>query len=380
MAINKVVLNNEVQLDLTADTVDASHLATGYTAHNSAGELITGTMSGGGVELPSDMITNFNYFGCNSDPHGFLDYWLVKNDERYKNISHNMSNRAQLYSFYQSAPANASIPETLTLTLSNSNTGTLYYFFCNTDCSTITKIRIPYNNEANSENLNIQEFLNNCVNLEHLPVDYFSDWQVKKCGKISGGMFYNCIRLRNLPNPLIRAETANQNNYYRFCGICLSLDEAQNIPVHMLVENTNGFNQAFASCYRLKAFTFETVTKAQWSGQIINLSDSIGYGSSSYFNAEKKITDDTTYQALKNDPDNWTADVAYSRYNKISAVETINSLPNCSAYISANSSRTNNTIKFKGDSGSLTDGGAINTMTEEEIAVATAKGWTVTFS
>ena len=37
MAINKVVLNNEVQLDLTADTVDASHLATGYTAHNSAG-------------------------------------------------------------------------------------------------------------------------------------------------------------------------------------------------------------------------------------------------------------------------------------------------------------------------------------------------------
>lgn len=47
MAINKVVLNNEVQLDLTADTVDASHLATGYTAHNSAGELITGTMSGG---------------------------------------------------------------------------------------------------------------------------------------------------------------------------------------------------------------------------------------------------------------------------------------------------------------------------------------------
>lgn len=48
MAINKVVLNNEVQLDLTADTVDASHLATGYTAHNSAGELVTGTMSGGG--------------------------------------------------------------------------------------------------------------------------------------------------------------------------------------------------------------------------------------------------------------------------------------------------------------------------------------------
>jgi hypothetical protein len=37
-----------------------------------------------------------------------------------------------------------------------------------------------------------------------------------------------------------------------------------------------------------------------------------------------------------------------------------------------------NTIKFKGIAGSKTDGGAINTLTEEEIAVAAAKGWTVT--
>ena len=36
-----------------------------------------------------------------------------------------------------------------------------------------------------------------------------------------------------------------------------------------------------------------------------------------------------------------------------------------------------NTIKFNGAAGSATDGGAINTLTEEEIAVATAKGWTV---
>lgn len=31
-----------------------------------------------------------------------------------------------------------------------------------------------------------------------------------------------------------------------------------------------------------------------------------------------------------------------------------------------------------GKAGSKTDGGAINTMTAEEIAVAAAKGWTVT--
>ena len=44
MANNKVVLGNETLIDLTSDTVDAAHLASGYTAHNSAGEAVTGTM------------------------------------------------------------------------------------------------------------------------------------------------------------------------------------------------------------------------------------------------------------------------------------------------------------------------------------------------
>ena len=57
-------------------------------------------------------------------------------------------------------------------------------------------------------------------------------------------------------------------------------------------------------------------------------------------------------------------------------METINSLP----VVQKASSTGDNTfiIKFKGGAGSATDGGAINTMTEEEIAVATSKGWTVT--
>ena len=79
---------------------------------------------------------------------------------------------------------------------------------------------------------------------------------------------------------------------------------------------------------------------------------------------------------LKNDSDWFTTNVAYRRYNHDSAVATINSLPDTSAYL-ASASGTN-TIKFNGAAGSATDGGAINTLTEEEIAVATAKGWTVT--
>ena len=41
--INKVVLGSEVLIDLTSDTVDASHLLDGYTAHGADGEVVTGT-------------------------------------------------------------------------------------------------------------------------------------------------------------------------------------------------------------------------------------------------------------------------------------------------------------------------------------------------
>lgn len=43
MAVNKVVLGTEVQLDLTSDTIQASDLRQGITAHNKAGNQITGT-------------------------------------------------------------------------------------------------------------------------------------------------------------------------------------------------------------------------------------------------------------------------------------------------------------------------------------------------
>lgn len=42
--INKVIYGNTTLLDLTADTVTAEHLETGYTAHNANGEAITGSI------------------------------------------------------------------------------------------------------------------------------------------------------------------------------------------------------------------------------------------------------------------------------------------------------------------------------------------------
>lgn len=59
---------------------------------------------------------------------------------------------------------------------------------------------------------------------------------------------------------------------------------------------------------------------------------------------------------------------------ELSAVETLSTVPQIT------NARGTPTIKFKGNAGSATDGGAINTMTPEEIAVAAAKGWTVIFA
>jgi hypothetical protein len=180
--------------------------------------------------------------------------------------------------------------------------------------------------------------------------------------------------------------------YSSLFSCCYALDEIIDLPlVHRTGshKSSNIFSSTFYNCYRLKRLTFETnedgspIKIDTWGKQTIDLTYMTGYVNqfntwaitdyNSGITADKKVTNDARYQALKNDPDWFAADINYSRYNHDSAVETINSLPDLSAV-------GGNTIKFEGAAGALTDGGAINTMTQEEIAVATAKGWTVTFA
>ena len=47
MAVNKVVINNEIKIDLTSDTVSPDTLSKGITAHDKSGNVIVGTMEGG---------------------------------------------------------------------------------------------------------------------------------------------------------------------------------------------------------------------------------------------------------------------------------------------------------------------------------------------
>lgn len=232
----------------------------------------------------------------------------------------------------------------------------------------------------------------NCYSLRKLPE--FKNFNTSKLLSYNysnvGSLFRGCNCLREIDfdtlklfiNPL--ATSSYNTLYYNLVNYCTSLDSLK-LPVILAAYTSNVFNQTVAYCTRLKSFTFETnedgsPIAANWKSQTIDCSSGVGYASAATvanlrrnpdMTDANKVTDDVSYQALKDDPNWWTQDEAYSRYNHDSAVETINSLPDCSA------SGGTNTIKFKGAAGSKTDGGAINTLTEEEIAVATAKGWTV---
>lgn len=214
-------------------------------------------------------------------------------------------------------------------------------------------------------------------------------------------LFYFCYSVRDLTPALewldgyLNSYTStNQNIASRqyWFGNCTALNEITNIPVQRtgLDVKSNQFSGTFQNCYRAKNIMFKTDNgvpyTVNWKGQTIDLITYVGHSPNgdaiinynSGITLDKMVRSGSQYQALKDDPDWFAIDRPYSRYNHDSAVNTINSLPDTSAYLAT--AGGTNTIKFKGDSGSATDGGAINTLTEEEIAVATAKGWTVTFA
>jgi hypothetical protein len=260
---------------------------------------------------------------------------------------------------------------------------------------------LPYIYNAYPSTMN--GLFSGCYKLKEIPEDYFDTWNFDRIRTYSysnmSSIFQNCYCLKSFPlrllNELDEINT-NKSNSYLFYSYafyyCQSIEELIELPVFYMPSLTgNMFSNAFQHCNSLRKLMFRinedgTPRVANWKSQTIDLSTGVGFLNSSAnlilysddYTVDKLVIDDATYQALKNTDIWWTQKVEYSRYNHDSAVETINSLPDTSAYLAT--AGGTNTIKFTGKAGSLTDGGAINTLTEEEIAVAAAKGWTVSLS
>ena len=178
------------------------------------------------------------------------------------------------------------------------------------------------------------------------------------------GTFYHCFDLDSIEDLYTTRQTVFTRPTFNNCSHLAKL-------TFKTVSTTNAKNPYYSSDIDLSTVGYYTnVSEGYKSDSLLNNNMRIAK-SLVRQDATKKITDATTYAKLKNDPDAWTTNVAYSRYNKTSAKETLTSLP----YINEA-----HTIKFNGEAGSATDGGAIKNLTSSEIAVATAKKWTVAFA
>lgn len=242
----------------------------------------------------------------------------------------------------------------------------------------------------------MQQFFLSDIYRELIPDDLFSagtEFICKEWNNSYYGIFQDCWALKKLPlwfkNMTFTVDKDfNYSNYssvyYNTFNCCYQLKELT-LPIFPAPAKlkSNCFMGTFHQVHNMRKFVFAPPPTGNeavlWTKQTINLTDSeCGYNSTVPSSGSKAIYDDETYNLYKNDPDAWANKLEYSFYNHDSALETIRSLP-YAQMVDIPQSDLQNVIKFYGKSGEKTDGGAINTLTAEEIAIATNKGWTVSF-
>lgn len=242
-----------------------------------------------------------------------------------------------------------------------------------------------------------------CNYIKTIPADMGTDWDWTKVeattnayNKNMSNMFEKCNSILAVPaelishcNPYVYISYALYNKGFSYCH---NLEEINNLCVPYNASwSGNAFNATFQNCDRLKNLTFKTQEDGTpfvcngWKNQVIDLT-TVGFGSNcksynSDLTDDTKVDNMTKWSRLANNtyggwPNYWTDDVKWSVYGRDSAVRTINSLPDVSG------SGSTNTIKFNANgakSMGITDGSgkSIAELSQEEIAVAAAKGWTV---
>lgn len=393
-------LYEESNIQAIADAIRTKNGTTNTYKTSEMAAAITAIESGGGdpIVTTEDLVLNGDMsYGF---AYGRFD-WLI-NKFGDKITTYKISNARHMFSGagVESIPFDLNFEKNLPATSLFKNCAEL---------KAAPKINSDLSGATNSS-VDISELFSGCHNLKYVD-NVFNEEDLEPISSIVAtgtystikcqSLFNNCYSLRRVPSWLSKIKCSEDstaypaksyNLYSALFALCRTLDEVVDLNVQKCSAalTFNLFDRTFEGCYRVKNITFETNDDGtpftvQWGNQIIDLTASVGYKESvdpgwftdynSGITLDKHVTDDATYQALKDDPDWFTTNIAYSRYNHDSAVATINSLPDTSAYLAT--AGGTNTIKFKGVAGSATDGGAIETLTAEEIAVATAKGWTV---
>jgi hypothetical protein len=373
----------------TSDTYKPGEMATAIQAIPQEG-------GGGGEGIPEEafyVTSNCNYKFYN----GQWDWFL----ERYgdKITTENISSATNMFSSIKLEK----IP--FAINLDSSKTGiSLSDIFYDSELKELPKLNAQITKIPTSQYnfLDIKDIFTSMKYLREIPDDYLTSivtegyWQKRPGNGVAGACNY-CYSLRKQINliPFISysGTSSYSSAYYNLYNGCYVLDEVINLPVETGATYTsNAFVNTFKDCYRVKNITFETSSTgapavANWKSQTMDLR-TVGWTSSAFnitdynsgITADKEVKEYNDYLALKDDPDWFTCNRAFSRYTRSSAVRTINSLPDTSAYLTANGGT--NTIMFKESSGALINGGEeeMDKLTEAEIAVAAAKGWTVSIS
>ena len=378
------VIVNETNLTNIANAIrEKNGETTSYKPSEMAGAILAiqaGGGSGGGIEVEPIVLTGDQSYSCyGSVASAYIKHFGDTISTDSITNAYNMFKSSTL----ESIPFDINCSTKRAVSLSN-------MFAASKKLTNVPKINNAMPSSVNS-------MFSSCESLREIPYEVFNNWNCSSMTGDCSGIFTSCYSLRRFPNPIFQVMVGQTSAYdsifYQMLNSCYAIDEVVGMPAYMPKAGTaitgNMFNSTFRFNMRIARITFETnedgsAKVVQWKSQTIDLSNSgfsNGYPNvllnyNSGITADKVVKDAETYEALKNDPDWCCQNSNYARYNKTSALETIATLPDTSAYLVI--AGGTNTIKFKGDAGALTDGGAINTLTEEEIAVATAKGWTVT--
>lgn len=252
----------------------------------------------------------------------------------------------------------------------------------------------------------LANMFNACNSLKSIPDDLTDTWdwslmdnQTSSYSGAMNSMFNGCYNLRKAPtwcflhgNP--RISTSSSITNYGFNN-CYSLEKVEGIRLATNASWTsNAFNYMFTNCYRLKSVTFAlqpdgTPYVHNIKNQTIDLSTA-GFVPASSRNAfllqctdftqADEITDwhewvdycGETSLDYGSSTNGYAVGTNYATFSRKSAKRLFDTLPDVTA-------GSGNTIKLERDAASeLKSQEAMKLLTEEEIAVAAARGWTVT--